>query len=168
MNIIARLLVAIWLSVAYAPVGAQTPPTQTEFALYRDAAVALNCTVSGAQFAWPGSALTASTTTVYFNFSPKRPITYARWVVAWNPNTGASPTGLRLVHADDGPSNVTEIARITGMNYFQPRVDAVDVTATMQSLSDGASYKHIGHQTFGNGMNGCLIYSSVLLVVWGF
>lgn len=148
----------------------QTYPfaVQTDFNFYRNSQVPLVGTISGASFQYPGVALSANT----FTFNPINgwmrgsKIVYARWVLAWNPNTGSSPTGVRLVSADSSPTNIIEMARIDGSNYNTPRVDAVDITNQMQAIVDGGIWKSIGQQTYGNGANGCLIYASWIEIVW--
>lgn len=143
---------------------------QSEFTLYRDAANGLAGTVDGANWAWPGQALTASTFVLRADHGLGR-VKHARWVLVWNPRTSnpASPTGVRLVSADLGPTNIAEQTRIvspTSQAYNSPKVDAVDVTSQINAIIDAGQLKTIGQQTFGNGGNGCLIYASWLEVVW--
>jgi hypothetical protein len=143
---------------------------QSEFTLYRDAANGLIGTVDGANWAWPGQALTASTFVLRADLGMGR-VKHARWVLVWNPRTSnpASPTGVRLVSADLGPANIAEVARIVSPSdaaYNSPKVDAVEVTAALNAIIGAGQLKTIGQQTFGNGGNGCLIYASWLEVVW--
>lgn len=121
---------------------------------------------SGTVWAFPGNALTASTTRMEFDWMP--PIESARWVIAWNPNTGASPTGVRLIHFDDGPNNITHITQITACCTVSPigSANVTDVTAALQSLQAAGVMKNIGHQTIGNGGNGPMIYSSEIHIKW--
>jgi hypothetical protein len=90
--------------------------------------------------------------------------------LVWNPQVSdpASPTGVRLVHCDSGPSNLVEVAAIRqqGEVYAKPRVGMVDITTVLNSLIAGKQYKQLGQQTFGNGGNGCLIYASWVELVW--
>lgn len=134
---------------------------QTEFTLYRSAEQALKGTPDGAAWAYPGAALSANTTQFYAQMGLT--LQFARWVVAWNPDTGSSPTGVRLVLADSGPTNEVEVASFLASNCTTPRVDAADVTRQLQSL---AAQKTIAHQTCGNGQNGCKIYGSWVECVW--
>lgn len=122
---------------------------------------------SGAVWAWPGAALTASVTTLHAGLG-EYSLVAACWVLAWDPATaGSSPTGVRLIHADDGPSNITEIARIDATYATTPRRSSVDILDALRGvLSSGATHKHIGHQTFGNGQNGPRIYLSEIQCVW--
>lgn len=121
--------------------------------------------VSGGSWAFPGAALTASTYRIYGDYLTGRTVLRADWVVAWNPNTGPNPTGVRLVKMDNGPANITELARVDAMNRTTPQVSGVDITAEIQTILDNGEYKHLGHQTYGNGANGCLIYSSVIYII---
>ncbi len=140
---------------------------QTEIVFFRNAAAPIIGAASGAQYAFPGAALTASTAKLWFNLISQGSIIAARWVLAWNPKTGASPTGVRLVYFDDGPANIVQIGEITSTNYSTPRVDAVWVTTYLQNLLASRVERNFGHQTFGNGVNGPSIYSSALEIVWG-
>lgn len=120
---------------------------------------------SGASFAWTGAATTSNTYTIRPYLFTGWTVLFARWVCAWNPSTpGASPAIARLVYADDGPSNITEITRFSHTSYTNPIDDTVDITAILQPLwnswRDGGVYKHIGHQTAGDGADHPLIYQS--------
>lgn len=116
----------------------------------------------GAAFLWPGAACTASTYTIYPMFYQGWTIKFARWVCAWNPNAPAdSPSVVRLVHCDDGPSNIVEIHEFRRTYYTTPADDAFDFTSIIKPLwdkwRDAGLYKHIGHQTAGASP---LIYQS--------
>lgn len=70
----------------------------------------------------------------------------ARWVVIWASDNSDNKT--RLIHADDGPTNITEIAEVQSNGSGNPIVSAVDVTAEFQALQASVStYKNIGLQT---------------------
>lgn len=138
---------------------------QSEILLYRHPTNALVGTVNGANWQWPGTALSASTSPFYGD-KLNHSLCYARWVLVWNPSTGISPTGVRLVLCDSGPTNLVEMCEIRQTYYNSPRVDAVDVTAKLNELITNKQFKQIGQQTFGNGGNGCLIYASWLELVW--
>lgn len=131
--------------------------------LYRNAGTPVAGPVSGAAFAWPGVACTASTVKVYPELQGRQ-IAFARWVLAWNPSTGSSKTGVRLVYCDDGPSNIQEIGRQERVDANTPFDDTLDVTAVVQSVWDtyaaAGKYFQFGHQAYGNGANGPLIYGS--------
>jgi hypothetical protein len=96
-------------------------------------------------YAWQGSALTASTATVYFNLIS--PAAWVRWVLVWNPG-GNAANGVRLIHADDGPANIVPLAEVTGSVYVTPIVSAVALTPAWNGLIGGA-YKHVGMQMKG-------------------
>jgi hypothetical protein len=121
---------------------------------------------SGAAFAWTGAACTANTYTIRPIFFPGWTVKFCRWVCAWDPVTpGSSPAAVRLVYADDGPANVTEIARFAHAHYTNPIDDAVDLTTIFRGLwtawqANGVAYKHIGHQTAGDGQDMPLIFQS--------
>ena len=132
---------------------------QTEFTLYRNSQAPLDGTISGANWAYPGSALTANTTQFY---APMK-LRHARWVVAWNPDTWSSPTGIALFAADSGPANEQQIVAFQVRHHRTPRVDAADITAFLTGLTE---QKTLAHKTFGNGQNGCKIYGSWIEVVW--
>jgi hypothetical protein len=133
------------------------------FDLYRNAGTPVSGKPGGAQFDWPGSACTPSTVKLYPELQCRK-IAFARWVLSWNPMTGTSPTGVRLVFADDGPSNIQEIVRQLRTNGNTPYDDAFDITAKFQATWNAyqaaGKYVNLGHQTVGNGGNSPLIYGS--------
>jgi hypothetical protein len=116
-------------------------------------------------WAFPGSALSSSLIRFYFDYLP--PITEAHWMVVWNPNTGASSTGIQLVQSDDGPSNIVPLRNITQANVSTPVTVRHDVTAALQALQQAGGIKNIGHRTAGNGSNGPKIYRSALELCFG-
>ncbi|RPJ28030.1 MAG: hypothetical protein EHM33_05990 [Chloroflexi bacterium] len=130
--------------------------------LYQNSYSPIVGSVSGGDWAFPGVALTANTKSFLGNFLQGRQLIYARWVLAWNPNTTTSPTGVRLVYFDDGPTNIVEFARNEEASRISPMVGGAFVTSTFQYLVNNGLYKHVGQQTYGNGSNGALIYSSII------
>jgi hypothetical protein len=147
---------------------------QSEIILFKNSQNPLAGTVPGANWAWPGTALSANTHRLHANYLASATLRFARWVLVWNPQVTDpvtfSPTGVRLVKFDDGPTNIEEVAAVRspqGTTYATPRVDAVDVTSALQQIVSALTTKQIGQQTFGNGQNGCLIYGSWLELVWG-
>ena len=59
-------------------------------------------------------------------------------------NTG---NGVRLVHADDGPTNITQIGEVLSDGGSSPVHTALDVTTGMQALQkDQSVFKHIGFE----------------------
>lgn len=140
-------------------------PYQVEFSLYRNAQYALIGLANGATWNYGGAAATASTFKFFGSLLKGRQVVWARWVVAWNPNTSSNATGVRLIHfGDDG--NIVQFAMIQVANYNTPRVDAVIITGVIQGLIDAGLDKSIGMQMHGNGTNGALIYSSTIELVW--
>lgn len=147
---------------------------QSEIILFKNSQNPLIGTASGASWAWPGVALSANTHRLHANLLASATLRYARWVLVWNPrvtdSVSFSPTGVRLVKFDSGPTNIEQITAVrspAGTTYTTPRVDAVDVSSAFQQIVSSLASKHIGHQTFGNGQHGCLIYGSWLELVWG-
>ena len=102
----------------------------------------------GTSWAWPGSALTASVNKAYFNLGLPT-ATYVRLLVAWNPR-GATNNGVRLVHADDGPTNITSLVEFTGRTETTPVVDAGDITTEWNLLVYDLVTKNLGLQLRGN------------------
>ena len=135
--------------------------SETSFVLYRDAANPL-VGPSSAAWAWPGNALTASTQWIYSVAMEN--VLYARWVCVWAPRSAGS--GVRLVVADSGPSNIQEIASfVSPTDYPNPRNDAAEVTLALRGIVQD---QQIGHQMKGPG-NCCgpLVYGSWVEVLWG-
>lgn len=145
---------------------------QSEILLYRNPIQGLPGTTSAADWAWPGNALSASVMPLRADLLTGR-LRYARWVLVWNPCTldPASPTGARLVSADNGPRNLAEVARIwspVDQPCTTPRVDSVEITGALNEILVARVLKQIGQQTFGNEANGCLIYASWIEMLWGY
>lgn len=113
-------------------------------------------------YVWPGNALTSSTHTLRFDLGLRTALA-ATWRLVWTPNDAAN--GMRLVHADDGPLNITQIAEQTGVATATPRHDAVDVTTQINALISGGVFKHLGHQITA-GTTAPLIFMSRLEIVW--
>ena len=141
--------------------------------LYRNSSVPIYCPSDGS-WVWPGGALTANTIKFYGGFANQNGnnIAYVRWVIVWNPNVQSypySPTSVRLVIADDGPTNIYQIAQVmppSGVASITPIVSAVDVTQLFKTLVSQSINKTVGHQSVGNTATGPLIYGSWLEVVW--
>lgn len=138
--------------------------TQTEIILYKNGQIPLEGGLSGA-WHWPGVAFSASQAWMYFN--EDLCLKHARWVLAWNPNADASPTGVRLVMADSGPSNVQVLEQFIQANRRTPMVSAVDITHKFNILNTNNIPKSIAMQTVGTGALKALVYSSVIECVWG-
>lgn len=128
---------------------------------YRDPQTPLTGTSDAGNWLYPGNATSASTARWRGDMGFK--IATARWIVVWTPGNSSTSSGVRLCWADDGPSNITEFARINGNNATTPVTAAVDITSALNSMTVN---KQILHQTLGNGSAGVQIYSSVLEIVW--
>ena len=139
--------------------------SQVEFTIYRNSQHALTGSTSSTTWLYPGTAATSSTFLLFSSMLQGHTVLWARWVLAWNPNTGATPTNVRLIYFGS-TGEPTQFAKITGANYHNPRVDAVIITGFIQSLINGGIDKSIGMQTQGNGANGALIYGSWIEIVW--
>lgn len=87
---------------------------------------------------------------------------FAEWRLVWLPANASN--GVRLVHADSGPSNITQIAEFTGNAGGTPTNTAVDVTADLNALVAAGVWKQLGMQVKQAG--GLTIYQSRLEVVW--
>lgn len=147
-------LLTLWAS----SVGASM---QTEFTLYRNAQVPLQGYPSGA-WHWPGIAMSASMSLLYSNRDLS--IESCRWAFSWTPDSGPSPTGLRLVVVVDG--QVSPLATVTQSNRVTPTSDGRDVTAAMRALIASGRSAWLGLQTVGDGVRGPKIYHSVIECVW--
>lgn len=113
-------------------------------------------------YVWPGEALNGNTGTFRFDLGLRR-AAYARWIMVWKPM--ASYNALRIVHHDSGPTNVTQIAEITGLTDTTPVVSTVDITTDINALFDGGIEKRFSHQ-INAGATGPVIYVSRLEIVW--
>lgn len=122
---------------------------------------------TGTTYAFPGSALSASTVALLSGADMR--VLRAYWSVVWTPN--ATGCGIRLISADAGPTNITQIAEITGSAVATPLNEGTYLPqATIQALFDftaageiaGVNGKTLGHQTKGNGTVSPLIYVSRL------
>lgn len=114
---------------------------QTEIILFKNSQNPLVGTVAGSSWAWPGVALSANTYKLHANYLRSANLRFSRWVLVWNPQVidtvGFSPTGVRLVKFDDGPTNIQQIAVVnspSGRTYNSPKVDSFDVTLSLQQI----------------------------------
>lgn len=146
---------------------------QSEIILFKDSQNPLRGKPDAAVWMWPGVALTANTSRLSADYLKDARLLRASWVVVWNPKcndaNAANKSAIRLVSFDNGPANIKAMAVInvsSGVTAMSPRVDVRPVTTQFNTLlSDGVS-KQVGHQTMGNGSEGCLIYGSWLELVW--
>lgn len=69
---------------------------------------------------------------------------------------------------DEGVTNISQMARIDSLAEVSsgPRVDSEDVTNEISQIVYGGVVKQLWHRTYGNGLEGCLIYGSWLDLVW--
>lgn len=74
----------------------------------------------------------------------------ARWVTTW---VGYSANNqVRLVHFDDGPTNVTEICVITNPGLSTPISQPVVIKDALNALRTAGVYKSIGFQVRGDAL----------------
>lgn len=133
---------------------------QTEITFYRDPETPLMGTTPSTPWKYPGAALSASSARIY----PGTSISLARWVLVWNPCAGATYNAVRLISADDGPTNEQQIAFVNANNTSTPIVSAVDITTAINTILCGASSKQILMQTCGDSAS--KIYRSSIELVW--
>lgn len=123
--------------------------------------------ISGAEWRFPGSATTGSCKILHLNYLTVTPtIEFAMWRVVWNPNSSDdSPAGVRLISADPGPSNITEIAVITRNHTVTPVNTPMDVTAQIQALYQLRTEKILCIQAFGTGVRAPDIFMATVELV---
>lgn len=107
-------------------------------------------------WSWNGAALSNSVVTMRWDFQPQKEIRFARLICVWTPQHSASK--VRLIHMDDGPTNITEIAQCASGGEATPIVSGADITADLNALRSGGVKKHLGWQTQGNGSTQFLVY----------
>lgn len=95
-----------------------------------------------------GNALSCSMHTLDFD-KPMAEIESAYVRVIWVP--GSAANFINVVHADNGPQNITTIGQIIGENLNTPRVSGVFITEQIQALQAAGVAKNIGFQIGGNG-----------------
>jgi hypothetical protein len=118
-------------------------------------------------YAFPGSALTASTKTFDFELNGGfPPVIFAVWRLIWTPGV-TTANFMRLVHFDDGPVNVTQIVEIGGVSSSTPRNDAVEITTALNALITAGVRKNIGFQVKGNNSTSTTLYESRLEITYG-
>jgi hypothetical protein len=135
---------------------------QSELTFYRNPSSPILGTVPSTPFKMPGAALSASSIRIY---PSTRPLLLATWVLVWDPNAGAAFNAVRLVSADDGPTNLQQIAFLNKNQSSSPIVQAADITTAIQSIMSGQVSKQILMQTAGDSQS--KIYRSTIDLVWG-
>ena len=160
LALLCLLLAACGGSSPLPPAVAATPQAlgiQSEWTQYRSSAQPTANVGKGTYCWWPGTGLTASSTVLFP--ADLRPVRRAVWVVTYVPNGGH----VRLVSADDGPSNVAEIVATPATEQRTPINHVADVTAQVNMLiAEAAHHKQIILQVCGD----TLVYSSTIGVTW--
>lgn len=151
---ILGLLLLLWVPTSFAAI-------QTEWTLYRNAQTPLMGYPSGA-WHWPGVAMSASMSILYANKTLD--IDTCRWAFSWTPDSGPSPTGIRLVYVLDG--QIVPIAEAVMANRTTPTSDGRNVTGVIKQLITHQTPVWLGIQTVGDGIRGPKIYHSVIECVW--
>lgn len=148
------LLLSLWVPASLAEI-------QTEWTLYRNAQTPLMGYALGA-WHWPGVAMSASQSILYSH--KNLDIDTCRWAFSWTPDSGPSPTGIRLVYVLNG--QIVPIAQAVMANRTTPTSDGRDVTGVIKSLVNQKTSAWLGIQTVGDGVRGPKIYHSVIECVW--
>lgn len=117
---------------------------------------------TGGDWLWPGDALSASSAGFFFDVAEFRPVAFARWAIVWTP--GAAANGIRLLHADPGPTNIVVMGEQTGNPASTPVSTAVDITDQLNTLIQGRKLKFLQHQVRSNGS--MTVHASRLEIVW--
>lgn len=99
--------------------------------------------------AFAGNALTASTKFFPFALGQYAKAKWARIVVVWA--SGSSQNKVRIISMEDGPTNIQEMALVSGLDSPSPIVGGAMITDQFNALVDGGVNKHIGFQMQGNG-----------------
>jgi hypothetical protein len=107
---------------------------------------------------------TSSNSIAAWQFVGTSRIKYARWrCIMGSTNTGNK---ARLVHFDDGPANITQIAEVVSNGAGTPVNSAVDVTNTLAALQDGVLDKNIGVQFASVNTTTFTVYKQALELVY--
>lgn len=114
-------------------------------------------------YEWPGAALSASTVWFPFDRVTWREAAAVRWQLVWTPNDASN--GIRLVHLDPGPLNITQLAEFTGSASGSPIHQTIEITAAFNALIAGGVEKYIGNQITATA-TGPTLYSSRLEILW--
>ena len=133
------------------------------FGPVQDAGSWLGNPIAG-QWSWIGSATTASTKTFEFQLGFPS-LSLAMWRVIWRTNSVYQYAGL--FHMDNGPSNITQIAQMTGDGTGNPANQALDVTTALNTLITNQTYKNIGFRVWGDSTPSAMrIYEVRLELTW--
>jgi hypothetical protein len=146
----------------------------TQFDLFRNCGQALQ-----GHEGWPwnyaGGCLTAQSAVFHPQAFDGLEVVFAQWRICWHPNVPEpAQTAVRLISADDGPSEIQEIAATYSGGKVTPTLDTFNegfnITDKVRALVDshrgtGKRFQLI-HQSMGDGMHGCLIFSSSIELVF--
>lgn len=150
----------------------------TQFDHFRNTDIPLNGNKTST-FNYAGSCLTAQSVIFPAESLTTLKIKKAIWRICWKPNiTNGAQTGIRLVSANSGPSNINQVvATFSGGKPNTPLNEAFDITESLKALIEsnkpnidlpnGAMFQLIP-QSVGDSSNGCLIYSSSIEIIYDF
>lgn len=125
-----------------------------------DADGVLSGTAPGS-FGFVGSALSASSKRIAFQYGTMR-CEFARFQVVWT--SGSLSNEVELVHADDGPTNITQIDSLFPASAGSPVNSSVDVTAGIDALCVAEVSKNLLWRIQGGATY--TIFEVRLEVVW--
>lgn len=120
--------------------------------------------VNSTVYAWNGAALSNNVSTFRFDFQTGKTLRFARLLCVWTPNSAQA--GIKLLHMDDGPSNLTDLAECPHAGQITPIVSAVDITSALNALIANGVKKHLGWQSKSNGVTPPTIYKISLELVY--
>ena len=133
---------------------------RTELTFYRNPSQPIEGTTPSSSWKCPGNALSASSVRIYGGCG----VVSATWTLVWDPSAGATYNAVRLVSADNGPSNEQQIAFINANNKTTPIVSSVNITSAINAILCQSGSKQLLMQTCGDTPS--LIYRSTIDLVW--
>lgn len=124
--------------------------------------------IHGTTYVFPGEVLSCSNKIFRFGKLARcKDMPYAIeaiWILIWQPaNTNHK---ARLIHADQGPSNITEICEITPVVTGGAIASSFDFTGPFNDLLANGIDKRIGWQVKDDGIAGSVFYESRLEILW--
>lgn len=129
-------------------------------------AEALTPDISLSGYNFPGSALSSSLVSLFSGMNAE--VLYAVWDLVWTPKHASC--GVRLISAEDGPSNITVLQETTPSASASPLHPTFNVTDAFVALrevlaagviGDSTHHRQIGHQVKVNtGVTAPVIFSS--------
>lgn len=124
----------------------------------------------GTTYVFIGDALSANTKWFHFSEAGYPKAKSVIWKHIWTPQH--SSACVRLVHADNGPTNVTEIVdSCSPGGETTPKRYDFDITSAFNTLVEGGVDKQIGFQQKDSlccGNSASSVYESRLEIIWGF